>query len=178
MSSKIAYNGNLLNPLPAVLVGANVGGKPNFLVISYICPFDFGRRIFFSLYKKRYTRIGIHENQTFSVNIPSTRNLEKLQICGNKSGANYDKSTLFDTFYGELKTAPMIRECPINIELSLEKVIDYEQNEGIIGKVVKTYVDDGCLSEGKLDASLTDLFVWVSGEKNGFYRLGEKLAER
>lgn len=177
MSGKITYNGNLLNPLPAVLVGANVGGKPNFLVIGYICPFDFGRRIFFSLYKKRYTRIGIHENKTFSVNIPSSRNLKKLQICGSKSGANYDKSTLFDTFYGELETAPMIRECPINIELSLEKVIDYEQNEGIIGKVVKTYVDEECTHGGQFDATLMGLFVWITGERNGYFEIGKRLGK-
>ena len=68
---KQEVKGNLLSPLPAVLVGAMVNGKPNYMVIGYICPFDFGRHIFFSLFKKRYTRVGIHENQTFSVNIPS-----------------------------------------------------------------------------------------------------------
>jgi len=175
MSDKITYDGNLLNPLPAVLVGSNVRGKPNYLVIGYICPFDFGRRIFFSLYKKRHTRLGIHENKTFSVNIPSTRNLDKLKICGSKSGAEYDKSTIFDSFYGELETAPMIQECPINIECSLERVIDYEQNEGIIGKVIKTYVDEKCVSDGKFDASHADLFSWVSGEKIGYFKIGERL---
>ncbi|NHJ25928.1 MAG: flavin reductase family protein, partial [Candidatus Lokiarchaeota archaeon] len=28
-------NGNLLSPLPVVLVGANVNKKPNYLVIGY-----------------------------------------------------------------------------------------------------------------------------------------------
>jgi flavin reductase (DIM6/NTAB) family NADH-FMN oxidoreductase RutF len=62
---------NLLSPLPVVLVGATVDDRPNYLVIGYVAPFNFGKHIFFSLYKKRYTRIGIHQNKTFSVNIPS-----------------------------------------------------------------------------------------------------------
>jgi len=27
------------------------------------------------------------------------------------------KATLFETFYGKLETAPMIKECPLNVEL-------------------------------------------------------------
>ena len=47
--SKREIEGNLLSPLPVILVGAQVNGKPNYLVIGYSCPFDFGRYIF--LYK-------------------------------------------------------------------------------------------------------------------------------
>ncbi len=68
---KQELEGNLLSPLPVALVGALVNDHPNYLVIGYISPFNFGKHIFFSLYKKRYTRIGIHEQQTFSVNVPS-----------------------------------------------------------------------------------------------------------
>jgi flavin reductase (DIM6/NTAB) family NADH-FMN oxidoreductase RutF len=112
-SIKQAYNGNLLSPLPVILVGAVVNSRPNYLVIGYSSPFDFGRYIFLSLYKKRYTRIGIQENQTFSVNIPTVDLIAETTICG-KSGHSVDKSSLFDIFYGVLETAPMIRQCPIN----------------------------------------------------------------
>ncbi|KKN28090.1 hypothetical protein LCGC14_0857800 [marine sediment metagenome] len=81
--NKEEVKGNLLSPLPVVLVGALVNNRPNFLVIGYISPFDFGRYIFFSLFKKRYTRIGIHENKTFSVNIPSENILSEMNICGS-----------------------------------------------------------------------------------------------
>ena len=79
-SNKQVIEGNLLSPLPVILVGANVNGKPNYLVIGYSCPFDFGKYIFFSLSKRRYTTIGIHENMTFSVNIPSENLAEKTDI--------------------------------------------------------------------------------------------------
>ena len=36
--------------------------------------------------------------------------------CGLYSGRKVDKSRLFEVFYGELKTAPLIMECPVNLE--------------------------------------------------------------
>jgi flavin reductase (DIM6/NTAB) family NADH-FMN oxidoreductase RutF len=121
--SKQEIKGNLLSPLPVVLVGAQVKGRPNYLVIGYMSPFDFGKYIFFSLYKKRYTRIGIHENRTFSVNIPTENILTETDICGSKSGRELDKSTLFDTFYGKLNTAPMIRQCPMGRLFNLMRLL-------------------------------------------------------
>ncbi|MFX0115528.1 MAG: flavin reductase family protein [Candidatus Hodarchaeota archaeon] len=167
---------NLLSPLPIILVGALVNNRPNYLVIGYSCPFDFGRYIFFSLYKKRYTRIGIHENRTFSVNIPSVDLLAETNVCGSKSGRDFDKSSLFDTFYGELKTAPMIRECPINIECEVAEILDYDPNDGIIGRVVKSYIDPKCLTnEGKLDMRKVHPIIWATGGDFNFYQLGERI---
>ncbi|MFX0063843.1 MAG: flavin reductase family protein [Candidatus Hermodarchaeota archaeon] len=172
---KQELKGNLLNPLPVALVGAMVNGYPNYLVIGYISPFDFGKYIFFSLYKKRYTRIGIHENKTFSVNIPSENLLAETKICGSKSGRDFDKKSLFDTFYGELKTAPMIRQCPINMECEVTEILDYDPNEGIIGKVVKSYINPQCLTDGKLDMRKVHPILWATGGDFNFYRLGERI---
>jgi flavin reductase (DIM6/NTAB) family NADH-FMN oxidoreductase RutF len=174
---KQQLDGTLLSPLPVVLVGTMVKGRPNYLVIGYISPFDFGRHIFFSLYKKRYTRIGIHQNKTFSVNIPSVDLLRETNICGSKSSREVDKSTLFDNFFGELKTAPMIHQCPINIECEVAEIIDYDPNEGIIGRVVKSYVDERCLTDGKLDMRTVHPILWATGGDFNYYRLGERIKQ-
>jgi flavin reductase (DIM6/NTAB) family NADH-FMN oxidoreductase RutF len=176
--AKTNYRGNLLNPLPVALVGANVDGRPNYMVVGYISPFDFGRYVFFSLYKKRHTRKGIHENGTFSVNIPSEALIEETRLCGTKSGRDVDKSTLFETFYGELGTAPMIREAPINMECEVVEVLDYEPNEGIIGRVTKSYVNDDCIVHGRLDVRKARPFVWVTGGDYTYYRLGDRIEEK
>ena len=178
-TNKHELEGNLLSPLPVILVGANVNGKPNYLVIGYSCPFDFGKYIFFSLYPKRYTAIGIHENMTFSVNIPSEDLIEKTDICGSKSGQEIDKSALFDNFYGELKTAPMIRECPVNIECKVHEILDYGDGEGIIGKVIKSYVDQQYTVEEegkvKLDWRKIHPIMWTTGGDFNYYKLGERI---
>jgi len=177
--NKYVIEGNLLSPLPVILVGANVHNKPNYLVIGYSCPFDFGKYIFFSLSKTRYTSIGIHENMTFSVNIPSEDLVEKIKICGSKSGRDIDKSTLFDNFYGELKTTPMIRECPINIECEVHEILDYHHNEGIIGRVIKSYVNHQYRFEEKSNFELNwrkiHPIIWTTGGDFNYYRLGERI---
>jgi flavin reductase (DIM6/NTAB) family NADH-FMN oxidoreductase RutF len=169
--------GNLLSPLPVVLVGALVNDRPNYLVIGYISPFNFGKHVFFSLYKKRHTRIGILEQKTFSVNVPSVDLLAKTIICGSKSGRDIDKSSLFDTFYGELKTAPMIKQCPITIECELAEVLNYDQNNGIIGRVVKSYINPKYLTDGKVDMRKVHPILWATGGDYNYYRLGDRIIE-
>ena len=172
---KQEFKENFLSPLPVVLVGAMVNNRPNYLVIGYICPFDFGKYIFFSLYKKRYTSIGIHQNKAFSVNIPSENILKEVNICGSRSGKDFDKSTLFSNFYGELKNVPMIKECPITIECKVHEILDYGQNEGIIGQVVKSYVNPKCLVDGKLDMRKVFPIIWATGGDFNYYHLGKRL---
>ena len=174
---KQEFKENLLSPLPVVLVGAMVNERPNYLVIGYICPFNFGKHIFFSLYKKRYTGIGIHQNKTFSVNIPSVDLLAETNVCGSKSGRDVDKAKLFDTFYGELKTAPMIRQCPVNMECEVAEILDYDPNEGIIGRMVKSYATPQCLTDGKLDWRKVHPIIWATGGDFNYYRLGERISQ-
>jgi flavin reductase (DIM6/NTAB) family NADH-FMN oxidoreductase RutF len=174
---KQKFNENLLSPLPVALVGAMVDNRPNYLVIGYICPFNFGKHIFFSLYKKRYTSIGIHQNKTFSVNIPSEELLAETNVCGSKSGRDFDKSSLFETFYGELKTAPLIQQCPINIECEVSQILDYDPNEGIIGRVVGSYADPKYLTVGKLDWRKVHPIIWATGGDFNYYRLGERISQ-
>ena len=171
---KREFGKHQLYPLPTILVGALVDERPNYLVIGYICPFAFGRYIFFSLYKKRHTRAGIHQNWTFSVNVPNEDLVDRTHLCGSKSGRDIDKSTLFDNYYGVLRTAPMIRECPINMECEVTEIIDRGDCEGVIGRVINTYVDEECLTDGKLDVSKVHPLLWSTGAGRYLYhKLGE-----
>lgn len=172
---KKEYDGNLLSPLPVALIGTLVDGRPNYCVVGYISPFDFGRHIFFSLYKKRYTSRGVHENRAFSVNLPSEDLLAQVNICGSRSGCDVDKSTLFEAFCGELPAAPMIRQCPLNMECEVAEVLDYDANEGIIGRVVKSYVDEELVRGDAVDMKAARLIAWTIGGDFSFYGLGERL---
>jgi flavin reductase (DIM6/NTAB) family NADH-FMN oxidoreductase RutF len=153
-----------------------LGGRPNYLVVGYIAPFDFGRSVFFSIFKKRYTAGGILENRTFSVNVPGAALIDKVALCGSKSGHDFDKSMLFETFYGKLGTAPMIRECPLAMECEVTDIVDTEQNHGVIGRVVQSFVDDDLMKDEKtLDMRKADLLVWTTGGEYAYYRLGERV---
>ena len=45
--------------------------------------------------------------------------ISETDYCGLVSGRKTDKSNIFNVFYGELETAPMIMECPVSIECKL-----------------------------------------------------------
>jgi len=95
-------------------VGALVNTKPNYITIAHVGIMDLGS-ISLGMNKVHYINVGIKENGTFSVNIPSVHMVKQIDYCGLVSGRNFNKATLFKTFYGTLKTAPMIEECPINM---------------------------------------------------------------
>ena len=61
----------LIYPMPTLLVGADVDGKPNFLAIAW-AGIANGEppMVSVAVRPQRYTINGIKQNQTFSVNVP------------------------------------------------------------------------------------------------------------
>ena len=116
--------------MPVVLVGAQVSGKANFMVVGWCTRANASPpMIVCGIGNHHYTAKGIAETKTFSVNIPSSDLLEKTDFCGLVSGAKVDKSETFDIFYGSLKTAPMIRECPVSLECRLIQIVSLPTNK-------------------------------------------------
>ena len=167
-----ALNG--LYPMPTTLVGARIGGRPNFLAVAHVGIMDPGT-ISLGLAKIHYTNQGIKDNQTFSVNIPSRDLLEKTDYCGLVTGKTTDKSALFDVFYGRLATAPMIRDCPLNMECRLVQALDFPRHDIFIGEVVETYCDEAVLTEGLPDPAKIRPLLFSMHDK-GYYGLGPRLA--
>ena len=136
-------------PLPITLVGAITDGKPNFLTIAFFAILSHSPPIVsVSLYKNHHTVRGIKESEAFSVNIPSVNMVKITDYCGIVSGRKVDKSNLFKSFYGQLNTAPMIEECPLNLECKLIRIIKSENNLIFLGEVVSTYANEEVLSDG------------------------------
>jgi flavin reductase (DIM6/NTAB) family NADH-FMN oxidoreductase RutF len=166
---------NFLYPLPTTLIGATVNGKPNFITIAHVGIMDMGS-VSLGMGKNHYTNAGIKENCTFSVNLPSVKMVQKTDYCGLVSGRTQDKSTLFKTFYGRLKTAPMIEECPVNMECELIKTVDFPSHEVFIGKIVNTFCDEGVLSEGSVDIGKLQPVLFAMNDRS-YWSLGKKIAK-
>jgi flavin reductase (DIM6/NTAB) family NADH-FMN oxidoreductase RutF len=165
-----------LYPMPTTLVGANVKEKPNYLTIAYcgIVQHD-PAMIAVTLGKKHYTNAGIKENQTFSVNIPSAQMAIITDYCGIVSGKNVDKSALFETFYGGLKTAPMIQECPLNLECKLAQMLDLGgTNEIFIGEIVEAYTEDQYLTDGFPDIKKINPIIFTMHDNN-YWKVGDPI---
>jgi flavin reductase (DIM6/NTAB) family NADH-FMN oxidoreductase RutF len=169
----------LVYPIPIVLAGANVRGRPNYVTLG-----DCGIMgikpplVYISSHRDHYTNGGILENKTFSVNLPSTDMLPVTDYCGIVSGRDVDKSTLFESFYGSLGTAPMIRACPVNLECRVVQEFCIEHRQVFVGQVVQVYVDEEMVIETqgrRLIADMTRLDPIIYGLDNRYYRIGEPI---
>ena len=165
-----------VNALPTIitLVGANVNQKPNYVTIAWVGVIGT-KYILICVNKQRYTNSGIKKNKTFSVNLPSEDLVKETDYCGIKSGKDTDKAALFNTFYGKLKTAPMIKECPVNMECKLTKTIDTPTHDVFIGEIVSTYCDASLLKEDNIYLGNVQPILFSMTDK-GYWKLGERLA--
>ena len=171
-------NKSVIYPYPVTLVGADINEKPNFLAISFIGIVNANPgMIAFGLGRNHYTNQGIFDNKTFSVNIPSKDMIEIVDYIGIYSGKKIDKSKLFDIFYGKLKNAPMIKECPINIECKLVDTLDYGGADYvIIGEIIESYIDEKYLTDGNPDVEKMKPFL-LSMYENKYYEVGQTIGK-
>jgi flavin reductase (DIM6/NTAB) family NADH-FMN oxidoreductase RutF len=150
---KIAVAPQCLIPVrPILIVGANIGGKPNFFevgaggLVSTDPPM-----VALPIRHQRYTLKSILENRTFSVNIPPVELVKESDYCGMVSGKKTDKvkDCNFHIFYGSLTTAPMIEECPINMECSLMHILGSNSHLIVVGRVDGTYLSQEFTKDNK-----------------------------
>lgn len=165
---------NCLYPLPTTIVGANINGRPNYITIAHVGIMDLGT-ISLGMNKIHYTNAGIKENGTFSVNIPSVAMVIETDYCGLVSGKSVDKAGIFSNFYGKLETAPMIRECAVNMECKLIQTVDLPRHDIFIGEIIETYCEDKYMSDGVVDfAKVQPILFTMTG--TGYWKLGERFA--
>lgn len=161
---------NYIYPIPTILLGAKVNGKPNFTTLGNCGIVSMSPcTVYVSSEKNHYTNIGINKTGVFSINIPSTQLVKKTDYCGLVSGKKKDKSSIFSTFYGEVG-APMIEECPVCIECKVIKIIEINNMEMFIGEVVQSYIDKACIENGKPNTLIIDPLIYDIG--NTYRNLG------
>ena len=88
------------------------------------------------------------------------------------SGHREDKSGLFQVDYGVLQTAPLIRECPVNLECKILHVLDLGSHRLIVGEIVESHVRSDCMVDGQPDAAKIDPIVYLTGNQQ-YCHLGE-----
>lgn len=139
--------GNLLAlyPKPMTVVGAEVEGKVNWLVVGHtgIIGHD---RILLSMSKSHYTNQGIRKSKKLSVSLVSLEMLPKADYVGSVSGASVDKSEVFEYHIGENGT-PVIDISPLTMECNVVDIYETEGFDNFICSVVNTYVSPDVLGD-------------------------------
>lgn len=170
----------LLYPTPILLVGANIDDKPNFMAVAW-CGIANSEppMISIAIQHQRYTLRGIRQNLTFSANIPSADIVRETDYCGLVSGHKINKveACQFKVFYGKLDSAPLIEQCPINLECKVMHILNLGTHSLIVGKIEETYVSEDCLTNGKPDVNKIKPFTFITSPALQYQALGEVIAK-
>ncbi len=147
---QVAINRNVIPPMPVVLAGTIVDGKANFMTVGWCSRVNAAPPLIaIGINKKHQTPTGILANEAFSICFPGSEMEQITDYCGVVSGKKVDKSTLFDTFTGELENAPMIEDCPVNLECKLVQTVELPTNYLFIGEIVNAYARADVLENGR-----------------------------
>jgi flavin reductase (DIM6/NTAB) family NADH-FMN oxidoreductase RutF len=169
-------NNLVVYPMPVVLVGAEVEGRPNFMTAAWISVVNISPPMIAMALGKRHTGKGIREHREFSVNVPGVELMEATDYCGLVSGKTHDKSGVFETIDGELKHAPMIARCPVTVECKLVQTVDLPSHTLFVGEMVGVYSEEQYLTDGNLDFQKVKPFVLTMPDNN-YWALGDSVGK-
>lgn len=165
-----------LFPMPMVIVGAVVGGKPNFMAVAWASRVNFKPAMFAVALGRHHTNSGIDETREFSINIPDISLMQKTDYCGLVSGSKTDKSEIFNIFYGELGKAPLIQDCPVCMSLALHDAVKLPFDTLYIGEVNEVFTEEKYLSNGMPDIRKINPFMLTMPD-NRYWSVGENIGK-
>lgn len=177
MSKQSWKPGNMLYPLPVVMVSCNrKGEKPNIATVAWtgtIC--SDPAMVSISVRPERYSHDIIEETGEFVINLVTKDLTYATDYCGVRSGRDVDK-------FKEMNLTPLpskmidavgIEESPVNIECKVVEVKKLGSHDMFIAEVVNVTVDDRYMDENnKFNLNDSDLVAYSHGE---YFTLGEKI---
>ena len=171
--------GNMLYPLPVVMVSCNRPGEtPNIITVAWagtIC--SDPAMVSISVRKERYSHSIIEETGEFVINLVTKDLVKATDFCGVRSGRDMDKfkETGLTAETSEKVGAMRIAESPVNIECVVKEVKELGSHDMFIAEVVNVAINDEFMDEkGAFHLNDTDLVAYSHGE---YFNLGEKLGK-
>jgi flavin reductase (DIM6/NTAB) family NADH-FMN oxidoreductase RutF len=171
-----------LFPMPAVLVVGGTIDEADTLAVAWINVISSSPpTIAMGLRATRRTLELIRANGgAFTVNVPDTSLVAQLDYCGIVSGRKSDKfvATGLTLTPGAVVTAPIIEECPYNIECLTTHEVEVGDYVVVLGEIVEVHADERILREGTdiVEMDALDPLVYIAGARE--YRgLGPKIAD-
>ena len=170
----------LLFPMPAVLVASASDGERGICTVAWIgmvsgTPPTIGMGVRAS----RHTMRLIEASREFTVNIPAVGMEAIVDYCGIVSGDDIDKfaGAGLTPVKGAVVSAPVVAECPFNIECRVVDIRELGEYRLVLGEVVETQADERVVTRtGNVDVGLLDPLAYIPGTRE--YRgLGPKLAD-
>jgi flavin reductase (DIM6/NTAB) family NADH-FMN oxidoreductase RutF len=179
MKKKRLGPSDILFPVPAALVASGTTEKPNLMAVAWIGMMGSTPPILaISLQKKRYSLETIRNNKDFTVNIPTARQFRETDYCGLVSGRKRRKfeDCGFTAAPSSIVKAPLVAECPFNLECKVIQEITFGEWTVIFGEIVETHVDEDKLNRetGRIDVAKIDPLVYCATIRE-YWSMGTRL---
>ena len=169
--------GNMLNPVPAVMVSvADKTGNTNIITVAWagtVCTNP--PMVSISVRPERFSYDMLEETKEFVINLTTEALVKACDYCGVTSGRDVDKFEKMNLTKLPMEhvKAPGIAESPVNIECKVVEIKPLGSHTMFLAEVVGVTVDDTYMDENnKFRINDTGLVMYSHGE---YFKLGEKL---
>lgn len=171
--------GNMLNPVPAVMVSvADKTGHSNIITIAWagtICTNP--PMVSISVRPERYSYHMIEETGEFVINLTTEKLVKACDYCGVVSGRDADKfkEMQLTPFAVENCCVPAIAESSVNIACKVVEKKELGSHHMFLAEVISVTVDEAHMNEtGKFLINELGLVMYSHGE---YFAMGEKLGK-
>ncbi len=171
--------GNMLNPVPAVMVSVtDKEGKSNIITVAWagtVCTNP--PMVSISVRPSRYSYQILEETGEFVINLTNESLVKACDYCGVVSGRDVDKfaKTGLTPIPMEHVHAMGIDESPVNMECKITEKRELGSHTMFIAEIVGVTVDDQYMDEnGKFHINESGLVMYSHGE---YFALGKKLGK-
>lgn len=173
-------------PTPAALVtSVSRDGRPNIIALGEVFNVSLRRPpvVGLAIRKATWSHALIAESEEFVVNQPTSAMVKQTEICGNTTGRKTDKFAAagLTALPASTVRAPLIAECPVNIECRLISVQDLGDHDLFLGEVQAVHADEGLIGpDGLVSPERLDplVFMFNFGHPGEYWSLGRRLGDR
>jgi flavin reductase (DIM6/NTAB) family NADH-FMN oxidoreductase RutF len=179
--SKITWKpGTLIYPLPAVMVSCGSSEEEfNIITISWtgtVCTDP--PMCYISVRPTRHSYSILKRTGEFVINLTSSELAFATDWCGVKSGKDFNKFKEMGLTPGRAQevSAPLIAECPVNIECRVKEIIPLGTHDMFIANVVAVNVDEELLDPQTGGFKMQDANL-VAYSHGHYYELGKHIGK-
>jgi flavin reductase (DIM6/NTAB) family NADH-FMN oxidoreductase RutF len=156
----------VLQPNPVIMVScADRNGRSNILTIAWAGIVSSNPpMVSISIRPGRFSHEMIKDTGEFVINMPDEKLLYATDLCGSISGRDTDKfqAAKLTPEPSSLIKAPMIKECPVNLECKVKHFLHLGTHDMFIAEIVSVHVDESVLDEnGKLDITKANPLAYM-----------------
>lgn len=176
MSKECWKPGNMVYPIPAVMVSCAEEGKTdNIITVAWtgtVCTNP--PMAYISVRPERHSYDMIRNSGEFVINLTTEQLVKATDYCGVRSGRDVDKFKEMN-LHKEPAThvkAPLIQECPVNIECKVREIKELGSHHMFLADVVGVNIDKAYMDgTGKFNLNKSGLVIYSHGEYYGFGEL-------